>query len=50
MLQEHKIVKVSEERRGEWTETRWSDGRVTMHRPVIKTTSTRRGENLETVR
>jgi hypothetical protein len=48
MLQEQKIIKVSEEQRGEWTETRWSDGRVTMHRPSTKTTLNPRGGNRET--
>jgi hypothetical protein len=37
MSQEQTIIKVSEEQRGEWTETRWSDGSVTMHRPSLKT-------------
>jgi hypothetical protein len=38
------IIKVSEKQRGEWTETKWSDGRVTMHRPMTKPASDCREE------
>jgi hypothetical protein len=36
-MSEPKIIEVSETQRGEWIETRWSDGCVTLHRNVKAT-------------
>jgi len=34
IMSQQKITKVSEKQRGEWTETKWSDGQVTLHRDI----------------
>lgn len=44
------ITKITEKKHGEWTVTKWSDGRVTMHRPITKLVLNPRGENLATAR
>src|ERR1700733_161245 len=44
-MSEPKIIEVSETQRGQWIETKWSDGCITLHRRAAESDSPQAGDD-----